>query len=129
MESVRAQYRGPTKTEMQKTDNYDTARWIYEGAQAPTGMVRMVVEFGLLQAGGYRKEIVRSLTLEPKHGIFHRRIVLLAWGAPERVGKQGDAEVFYYSEGLVVIFDKDGFDAQMLVLTPPQPGEPGKTSR
>lgn len=129
MESVRAQYGGPTKTETQKTDNYDTASWIYEGAQAPPGLTRMVVDFGILQAGGYRRDVVRSLKLEPKHGIFHRRIVLLGWGNPERVGKQGDAEVFYYADGLIVIFDKEGFDAQVLVFTPPQPSEPGKPSR
>jgi hypothetical protein len=129
METVRAQYGGPTKTETQKTDNYDTASWIYEGAQAPPGLIRMVVDFGILQAGGYRRDVVRSFRLEPKHGIFHRRIVLLGWGHPQRVGKQGEAEVFYYADGLVVIFDKEGFDAQMLVFTPPQPGEPGKPSR
>ena len=129
METVRAQYGGPTKTETQKTDNYDTASWIYEGAQAPPGLVRMVVDFGILQAGGYRRDVVRSFKLEPKHGIFHRRIVLLGWGDPQRVGKQGDAEVFYYADGLVVIFDKEGFDAQTLVFTPPQPSEPGKPSR
>ena len=128
-ETVRAQYGGPTKSQTQKIDNYDTSTWVYEGAQAPTGMTRMVVEFGLLQAGSYRKDVVRSFTLEPKHGIFHRRIVLLAWGTPARVGKHGDAEVFYYPGGLVVTFDKDGFDAQTLVFTPPQPDEPGTTSR
>ena len=129
METVRSQYGGPTKTETQKTDNYDTATWIYEGAQAPPGLIRMVVEFGILQAGGYRRDVVRSLKLEPKHGVFHRRIVLLGWGHPERVGKQGEAEVFYYADGLIVIFDKEGFDAQLLVFTPPQPSEPGKPSR
>ena len=129
MESVRARYGSPTKTETQKTDNYDTATWIYEGPQAPGGLIRMVVDFGILQASGYRRDVVRSFKLEPKHGIFHRRIVLLGWGEPQRVGKQGDSEIFYYADGLVVIFDKEGFDAQTLVFTPPQPIEPAKPSR
>jgi hypothetical protein len=129
MDAVRAQHGGPTKSESYKTDNYDTTSWIYEGAQAPVGLRRMVVEFGILHAGGYRRDIVRSFRIEPKPGVFHRRIVLSGWGAPERVGKQGEGEVFYYSDGLVVIFDKDGFQALTLVFTPPQPLEQGKPLR
>ena len=129
MDGVRAQYGGPTKSETQKTDNYDTTSWVYEGAQAPVGLLRMVVDFGILQASGYRRDVVRSFRIEPKPGVFHRRMVLAGWGAPERVGKQGETEVFYYAEGLVVMFDKEGFDARMLVFTPPQPIEPGKPSR
>jgi hypothetical protein len=129
MDAVRAQHGGPTRAETQKTDNYDTTTWLYEGAQAPVGMRRMVVDFGILHAGGYRREIVRSIRIEPKPGVFHRRIVLSGWGAPDRVGKQGDAEVFYYADGLVVIFDKEGLQAQLLVFTPPQPIEPGTPSR
>ena len=129
MESVRAQYGGPTKTETQKTDNYDTTTWLYEGAQAPVGLLRMVVDFGILQAGGYRRDVVRSFRIEPKPGVFHRKIVLAGWGPPERAGTQGETEVFYYAEGLVVMFDKDGLDARTLVFTPPQPTEPGKPSR
>ena len=129
MDSVRAQYGGPTKTETQKTDNYDTTTWRYEGAQAPVGLVRMVVDFGILQASGYRREVVRSFTIEPKAGVFHRRMVLDGWGPPERVGRQGEGEVFYYAEGLVVMFDKEGVNAKSLVFMPPQPIEQGKSSR
>ena len=129
MDAVRAQHGGPTRAESQKTDNYDTTSWVYEGAQAPVGLLRMVVDFGILQAGGYRRDVVRSFRIEPKPGVFHRRIVLSGWGAPERVGKQAGGEVFYYADGLVVIFDKEGFQALSLVFTPPQPIEPGKPSR
>jgi hypothetical protein len=129
MEAVRAQHGAPTKTETQKVDNYDTTSWIYEGTQAPVGLRRMVVDFGILQASGYRRDVVRSFRIEPKPGIFHRRIVLSGWGAPERVGKQGDREVFYYADGLVVMFDTAGLQAETLVFTPPQPIEPGKPSR
>jgi hypothetical protein len=129
MDAVRAQYGGPTRTETQKVESYDTSSWIYEGAQAPVGLVRMVVDFGILQAGGFQRDVVRSFKLEPKPGVFNRKIVLAGWGAPERVGKQGDTEVFVYAQGLVVIFDKDGLQAQTLMFTPPQPLEPGKPSR
>ena len=129
MEAVRAQYGGPTKTETQKTENYDTASWVYEGPQAPVGLLRMVVDFGILRAGGYRRDVVRSFRIEPKPGVFNRKIVLAGWGPPDRVGRQADTEVFYYAEGLVVMFDKEGLQAQTLVFTPPQPTESGKPSR
>jgi hypothetical protein len=129
MESVRAQYGGPTRTQAQKLDNYDTATWIYDGAQAPRGLVRMTVDFGILQAGGYRRDVVRSLKLEPKPGVFDRRVVLAGWGPPDRAGQQGGAEVFVYAEGLVVLFDKEGREAQSMMFTPPQPLEPATPSR
>jgi hypothetical protein len=129
METVRARYGGPTKSETQKVDSYDTASWVYEGPQAPVGMVRMVVEFGLLQSTGYRRDVVRSFKLEPKRGIFHRKLVLAGWGAPERVGKQAGVETFVYAEGLVVTFDKAGLQAESMLFTPPQPLEPGPPSR
>jgi hypothetical protein len=129
MESVRARYGGPTRTAVQKVEGYDTSTWIYEGAQAPAGLIRMVVEFGLLQAGGYRRELVRSFRLEPKRGIFDRRMVLTGWGAPDRAGVQNGVDTFVYAEGLVVIFAKDGVQAESMVFTPPQPLDPAPPSR
>jgi hypothetical protein len=129
MESVRAQYGGPTKTETQKVETYDTASWVYEAAQAPSGVTRLVVDFGILGAGGYRRDVVRSFKLEPKPNVFNRPIVLNGWGPPDRVGKQEDGEVFVYAQGLVVIFDKAGWDARTLMFTPPQPIEPAKPPR
>jgi hypothetical protein len=129
MESVRAQYGGPTKSETQKVDNYDTASWVYEGAQAPGGLTRMVVDFGILQGSGYRRDVVRSFRLEPKPWVFNRPLVVAGWGKPDRVGKQGDDDVFVYAQGLVVIFDKDDGMARTLLFTPPQPIEPAKPSR
>ena len=121
MDAVRARYGSPTKTEAQKVEGYDTATWIYEGTQAPPGLVRMAVDFGLLQAGGYRRELVRSFKLEPKRGIFDRRMVLAGWGRPDRSGVQNGVDMFVYADGLVVIFGKDGSQAESMVFTPPQP--------
>src|SRR5262245_19085576 len=70
MDQVRAQYGGPTRATTQKADNYDTAQWVYEESQAPVGMVRMIVDFGLLSEGTYRPNIVRSFKLEPRPGVF-----------------------------------------------------------
>lgn len=129
MESVRALYGGPTKTTTQKVDNYDTAAWIYEGAQAPGGLVRMTVDFGILQAAGYQREVVRALKLEPKPGVFSKGVVLTGWGRPDRAGKQGGVDVFFYAEGLIVTFDEDGRQARSMTFTLPQPLEPATPSR
>lgn len=121
MDSVRAQFAGPTRTETQKVEGYDTTRWIYEAAQAPTGMARMIVDFGLLQAGGFKRDLVRSFRLEPHPGVFTRDTILKGWGRPDGVSKDGGNDSFFYSEGLLVVFDKEAWSAVSLVFTPPQP--------
>ncbi len=129
MEGVRAQYGGPTRTEGQKVEGYDTTSWIYEGAQAPAGMTRMVVDFGLLQAGGFKRDVVRSFRLEPHHGVFTRDTILTGWGRPSGYSKEGGSDSFYYEEGLVVIFDKEAWSAVSMVFTPPQPSGRATPSR
>ena len=129
MDSVRAQYGGPTRTETQKVDGYDTTTWIYDAGKAPTGMIRMVVDFGLLQAGGFQRTIVRSFRLEPRPGIFTRDMVLTGWGRPTGLGKEGGNDSFFYEDGLLVIFDKEGWSAVTMVFTPPQPSDRATSSR
>ena len=120
-EAVRARYGEPSKRGAQKVDGYDTTEWVYEGARAPAGIRRLVVEFGLLTPGGYRPEIVRVLRLEPGPGVFTRPLVERGWGPPDRVGKERDTPLFFYESGLLVLFDKDGWLAVSMVFTPPQP--------
>ena len=129
METVRAQFGGPTRAENQKVESYDTTNWIYEGTQAPAGMSRMVVEFGLLQAGGFKRDVVRSFRLEPHPGVFTRDTILTGWGRPTGFSKEGGSDSFFYEDGLIVIFDKDAWSAVSMVFTPPQPGERAKPSR
>jgi hypothetical protein len=121
MDAVRAQYGGPTRTETQKTDGYDTASWTYEGVQAPTGMKRVVIDFGLVDKGQFRREVVRTFRLEPNLGAFDRRTILAGWGPPTRSARETDGEVFFYAEGLIVYFEKDDFRPRMMIFTPPQP--------
>ncbi len=121
MDAVRAQYGGPTRTENQKTDGYDTASWTYEGPQAPKGMKRMVIDFGLVSAGQFRREVVRTFRLEPNLGAFDRRTILAGWGTPTRAGREADADIFVYAEGLIVYFEKDDFRPRLMIFTPPQP--------
>lgn len=125
-EEVRARFGAPTRTETQKLEGQDAAQWIYEGAQAPVGIRRMTVELGLVVDGVYRKDVVRALRLEPKPGIFTRRVVVTGWGDPFRTAREGESDVFVYLEGLLVYFDKDGFDSRLMLFTPPQP-VPGTT--
>lgn len=119
-EAVRARYGAPTKTVSQKAEGYDSPQWIYEAAQAPRGFVRAVFDFGLLTPSGYRADLLRAMRLEPRPGIFTRKAVLEGWGAPERFGKEKDADVFFYESGLLVYFAKDGWLAETMIFTPPQ---------
>jgi hypothetical protein len=128
MDALRARYGGPTRQQTEKTEGYDTASWTYEGSQAPTGMKRMVIDFGLVSAGQFRRDVVRTFRLEPNAGAFDRRTILAGWGEPSRSGREADADIFVYAEGLIVYFEKDDFRARMMIFTPPQPlGEPPAT--
>ncbi len=121
MEAVRARFGTASKTSTEKQEGYDAARWVYEGAAAPPGFTRLTVEFGLLTPLGFRVDLVRDFTLVPKPGVFNRQTILNGWGPPARVGREGDQEVFLYQQGLLVYFAKDGWDAQLMMFTPPQP--------
>lgn len=123
IESVRAAYGEPTRRNSVKVEGYDTIEWVYEGERAPRGVRRLSVEFGLLMEGGYRPELVRLFRLEPMPGIFTQRAVLLGWGPPTRVGKDGETPVFFYQDGLIVLFDKQGWIAERMIFTPPQPAQ------
>jgi hypothetical protein len=129
-QSVRERYGAPTRVVRQKVDNYDTESWVYEGDRAPTGIVRLTVDFGLLRDGKYRPEIVRAFQLEPHGSTFNRGIVVNGWGLPDGGGRQGDEEYFVYKEGLLVYFDKDNtFNVRLMIFTLPQPRDPTEERR
>ena len=117
---VRARYGAPTRETAQKIEGYDSLQWAYEGSQAPAGIAKMIVDFGLLTPSGYKKEVVRTFRLEPKHDIFNRKLVVDGWGPPSRVGKEGDLEFFLYEEGLLVYFGPDEKDVTVMIFTRPQ---------
>jgi hypothetical protein len=123
MNEVRARYGEPTRASAQKLDGRDSAQWVYEGTQAPVGMMRMTLDFGLLTGPGYRPDLVRSFTLQPKPGVFTRTTVVNGWGVP-RVPPTGDSKMFFYEEGLLVAFDKEGWMVESMTFTPPQPHQP-----
>ncbi|MBI4271714.1 MAG: hypothetical protein HY615_15365 [Candidatus Rokubacteria bacterium] len=123
-ETVRAMYGPPTRTVPVKVDKYDATQWVYDGARAPAGMQRMTVDFGLLTPSGYRPDQVRTFRLEPKPRIFDRRTVMTGWGVPTKTGREGESDVYYYQEGLLVYFAKDGFNVAAMIFIPPQPDAP-----
>jgi hypothetical protein len=47
-QAVRAQFGQATKVTSQKVEGYDSAQWLYEGEQAPRGIARMTIDFGIL---------------------------------------------------------------------------------
>jgi hypothetical protein len=120
-ETIREHFGQPTKVSSEKVEGYDSAKWVYEGAQAPGGIVRLTFDFGILTPQGYRAELVRVMRLEPKPGVFTRNTVVAGWGMPQRAGREKDVEIFFYESGLLVFFDKEGWVAQTMVFTPPQP--------
>jgi hypothetical protein len=124
MQSVRTQYGTPSRVDRVKIDNYDTENWIYENDRAPAGVVRLTVQFGLLQDGKYRADVVRAFELEPHGSTFNRGIINNGWGAPDRIGREGNEDVFLYKDGLLVYFAPDGWNVRLMVFTLPQPRDP-----
>jgi hypothetical protein len=118
---VRTQFGPPTKQASQKVEGYDSVQWLYEGNQAPRGMVRATVDFGILTPQGYRADIVRQMMLEPRPGVFTRNTVVAGWGEPDAADVEGGKKVLFYRSGLLVYFDKDGWRAERMYFTPPQP--------
>jgi hypothetical protein len=123
--AVREQFGQPTKVTTQKIEGYDSTHWVYEDKQAPNGMTRLTVDFGILTPQGYRPEIVRQMLLEPHKGIFTRRAVTDGWGEPDQADVEGEAKVLRYRSGLFVYFDKEGWIAERMYFTPPQPSAGG----
>jgi len=122
---VRERLGAPTRTEVVKLDGFDTDRWTYDGAKAPPGVTRLVVEFGLKDARGYRREVLRAFRMEPKPGVFHKGILAKGWGDPDRVGRDGGREVFVWASGLVAYFDTpEDIDPRLLLFGVPQPLPP-----
>jgi hypothetical protein len=121
MDQVRERFGPPTKEAKLKVEGYDTTEWIYEGEQAPAGLIRVTVDFGILLPSGYKPTTVRLLKLEPKAFIFGRQTVMQGWGIPDGVGDREGVKTFFYKDGLIVLFDPSGETATTLIFSLPQP--------
>ncbi len=124
LDQVRERYGVPSKETRAKVEGYDTTRWAYEGPRAPAGLVRMIVDFGLLTPAGYKPNVVRVLGLEPKPHIFAREAIINGWGVPDGIGTEGGRTTFLYKIGLLVTFGKDSDNAVEMRFTIPQPDTP-----
>ena len=121
LDAVRARWGEPSKRNPEKVDGYDTTNWIYEGERAPGGLRRLVISFGLLTPQGYRPEIVRTFRLQPKPGVFTQHSVVVGWGEPAGIGREGGEPAMIYDEGLIVVYESDGWQVKEMIFTPPQP--------
>jgi hypothetical protein len=121
LEQVRELYGAPTQETKPKVDNYETTRWVYEGDKVPSGLNRMVVDFGILKPDGFKPNLVRVFVIEPRPTIFALQTVVDGWGVPEYAGEQNGFPTMAYQEGLVVVFDKKTLWADSLTFTVPQP--------
>ena len=122
--NVRQRYGAPSRTEKKKIDKYDTESWVYEGDRAPAGIVRMTIDFGLVNDNKYRSDVVRVLQLEPHGATFNRGIINNGWGLPDGAGKNGDEEFFVYKDGLLVYFNPDRWTVRLMMFTVHQPRDP-----
>jgi hypothetical protein len=125
---VRERFGQPSTESRPRVEGYDTQQYIYEGARAPTGIARMIVEFGLLTPAGYKPDVVRIFTLEPKPLIFGRGTVVQGWGIPDGTSTApGGFVTLFWKDGLVVTLDKDG-SATSMIFSPPQPDLPSSST-
>jgi hypothetical protein len=128
LEQVRDLHGRPSREVTAKVEGYDTRQWVYERSQAPEGLIRLTVDFGLLVKGTYQPSVVRLVTLDPKPAIFTRKTVIDGWGLPDREGIMEGLPTFVYQEGLFAMFEKEGDNAVRLIFSIPQPPPPGRTA-
>ena len=120
LEQVRERYGPPSSEKKQKLENYDTTTWTYEGDKVTSGIARMIIDFGILKPDGFKPNLVRVFSIEPRPTIFAVQTIVDGWGLPSAAGDQNGYPTMVYEEGLVVVFDKQTLWAQSLTFTVPQ---------
>jgi hypothetical protein len=119
---VRERFGEPSKQTRPKVEGYDTQQWVYEGEQAPGGITRMTVDFGMLEGGAYKPNLVRLLTLEPKPLVFGRDTVIQGWGIPDGIQDNKDgSSTLVWKDGLLVVLDREKKEAVSMIFSVPQP--------
>lgn len=123
-EDIRRLFGPPTQERSAKEDGYETREWIYEGAEAPAGLNKLRVEFGLLKPDGFKPNTVRTLALYPKENRFPVSAIQAGWGRTARVGLDPETgrPILQFDAGLVVFLDKEGrWAEEMYFVIPQQP--------
>ena len=121
---VESLYGRPSRERPLVEEGRTVAEWTYAGDRAPRGVERMVVSFGLASGATFNPDIVRSIALYPKAHIFSMLSISNGWGPPDAVGTEeatGRPSFHYRTRGLLIIFDKSGSWAEMLLFAPRQP--------
>ena len=122
---VEARYGKPSRERMVTEEGRTTAEWTYVGDRVPQGVDRMVVSFGLVRGGTFVPDVVRALTLYPKRAVFSVPILVQGWGKPDAIGtdsQSGRPAFRYDAMGLLVLLDKTGAWAEMMVFAPEPAG-------
>src|SRR5262249_18703701 len=121
---VEARYGKPSGERTIAEEGRTAVEWTYGGDRAPRGLDRMVVGFGLVRSGLFQPDVVRVLTLYPRPGVFPARTIAEGWGKPDAIGtdeQTGRPAFRYDAKGLLVILDKSGEWAELMVFAPERP--------
>jgi hypothetical protein len=124
---VEAQYGRPTRERQMVEEGRTVPEWTYDGDRAPKGLERMVVSFGFIRPQGFTPEVVRAITLYPNPRVFSVQAITNGWGVPDGVGTEeatGRPALRYGAQGLVVVLDRTGAWAEMLLFAPAPPKTP-----
>jgi hypothetical protein len=122
---VESLYGRPSRERPLVEEGRTVMEWTYAGDRAPRGVERMVIGFGLASGATFNPDVVRSIAIYPKPHVFSLRAISNGWGPPDAVGTEeatGRPSFHYRTRGLLIIFDKTGAWAEMLLFGPPQPG-------
>ena len=117
---VETQYGPPSRERIVVEEGRTLPEWTYASERTPRGVTRMVVSFGLFREGAFVPDVVRSLTLYPEPRVFSVRTLTNGWGDPVVTGteEQTGRKVRRYAGGLLVILDKTGEWAEVMLFAP-----------
>lgn len=121
---VEAQYGRPTRERMVVEDGRTVPEWTYAGERAPRGLDRMVVSFGFIRPEGFTADVVRGVTIYPKPRVFTLQAIANGWGMPDAIGtdeQTGRPAFRYDARGLLIVLDRSGSWAEILLFAPKQP--------
>lgn len=118
---VEARYGRPTRERQVTEGALVGAELTYSGDRAPPGLERMVVGLGLIRPSGFAPDLVRSLTLYPKPGIFPLLAITNGWGKPDSIGtdeQSGRPALRWNRKAMLVVLDRGGQYAEVIVFGP-----------
>ncbi len=115
----------PSRERLLVEEGRTVSEWTYAAERAPRGMDRMAISFGYMVGGRFAPDVVRSVTLYPHPRVFSLRTITNGWGAPDAIGTEeatGRPSFQYRTRGLLIILDKAGNWAELMLFAPRQAG-------